>query len=134
MFAGPVKPADGQFVWTLFGLVAVTVALAAYLSLFPQDAGFLYFFIGIMFASSACTAAVSLRLKHHDYSPAAVLWLFATIALFQVWNLVVMGVSLLSRWWALGQPGYHIGVSAVVGLIPLLISIRVLGRKLRKAS
>src|SRR5438045_4432875 len=116
MFAGPVKPADGQFVWTLFGLVAVAVALAAYLSLFPQDAGFLYFFIGIMFASSACTAAVSLRLKHHDYSPAAVLWLFATIALFPVCNLVVSRASLLSRWWSLGPPGSHFGVRAVSSL------------------
>jgi hypothetical protein len=134
MLAGPVNDADRQLLWTLAGLAAVGIALAAYLSLFPRDAGFLYFIAGIMFASAACVAAVSLRLKNHDYSPAGILWLMATIGVFEVWTVVVMGVSLMSRWWAHGQPGYHVGVSAIVGLAPLLISIWVLGRKLRKAS
>ncbi len=133
IFAGPVSREDRQLLWMLIGLVAVDVALAAYLSLFPIYAGFLYFIMGIMFGGAAVNAAGILRLKRH-YSVAGIFWLMTTIAIFSVWNLIVMWVSLLSRWWAPSQPAYHIGVSAVIGLVPLLMGIWLLGRKLRKPS
>jgi hypothetical protein len=72
-------------------------------------------------------------LKRH-YSVAGIFWFLTIIAIFSTWNLVIMWVSLLTRWWAHGQPGYHIGTSAIVGLIPLLIAIGRFGLKLRKAS
>lgn len=133
IFAGPVSREDRQLLWMLFGLVAVDVALAAYLSLFPTDAGFLYFIVGIILGGTAFNAVGFLRLKHH-YSVAGIFWFLTIIAIFSTWNLVVMWGSLLSRWWAHGQPGYHIGTSAIVGLIPLLIAIWRFGLKLRKAS
>ena len=87
----------------LVGLVALDIALAVYLSLFPIYAGFLYFTMGIMFGGAALNGAAPLRLKRH-YSPAAIFWFLTSIAIFSIWNLAVMWVTLLSRWWAASQP------------------------------
>ncbi len=133
IFAGPATREDGQLLWMLVGLVAVDIALAVYLGLFPIYAGFLYFTMGIMFGGAALNGAGLLRLKRH-YSLAAIFWFITIIAIFSIWNLVVMWVSLLSRWWAASQPGYHIAISAIVGLVPLLIGIWLFARKLRQAS
>jgi len=133
IFAGPLAREDGQLLWMLIGLAAVDAALAAYLSLFPRYAGGLYFIVGIVFVGTAFNVAGILRLKRH-YSISGIFWFMATIAIVSIWNLVVMWVSLLSRWWASSQPGYHVGISAAIGLLPLLISIGLLGRKVRQAS
>jgi len=129
IFAGPVTREDWQLVWMLAGLVALDVAVAAYLSLVPVDGGFLYFIVGIMFGASVLIGVGSLRFRHH-YSAAGFFWFLASIGAFQAWNIVIMWGSLLSRWWTHNQPGYHIGIGAVIGLIPLLIGIWRLGQKL----
>jgi len=131
IFAGPVTREDWQLVWMFAGLVSLDVAVAAYLSLFPIDGGFLYFIVGIMFGASVLIGAGSLRFKHH-YSAAGFFWFLASIGAFQAWNIVIMWGSLLSRWWTHNQPGYHIGIGAIVGLIPLVIGIWKLGQKLTR--
>jgi hypothetical protein len=131
LLSGAAISEDRQLLWMLYGLVAVDVASAAYLSLFPLDTGFLYFIVGIMFGASAFIGVGAARFRRH-YSPAGILWFLATIGAFQAWNVVVMWVSLLTRWWAHNQPGYHIAAGAAIGLIPLLVGISLLARKLRR--
>lgn len=41
------------------------------------------------------------------------------IAVFSLWNGVVIAVSVASGWWAAGQPGIHATVSFAVSALPL---------------
>jgi hypothetical protein len=131
MLAGPVSREDRQLLWMLGGLAAVDVAMAAYLSLFPLYAGFLYFIVGILFAALAFIGIASVRFKNH-YSPAGIFWFLATIGAFQALNLVVMWAGLLISWRVSGRPGYPIAIGALLGLAPLAVGVWQLGRKLRR--
>ncbi len=133
MLAGPVRREDAQLVWMLVGLTAVDVGIATFLSLFPVDAGFLYFIVGILFAAVALIGVASTRFKSH-YSPAGIFWFLATVGAFQALNIVVMWAGLLISWKASGHPGYPVAIGAAVGLVPLPAGIWLLGRKLRSAS
>jgi hypothetical protein len=132
IFAGPATREDGELVWMLVALFVLDIALAGYLSLFPVDAGFLYFIVGIMLGALAFDLAGLLRLKRH-YSFAGIFWFITSIGAFQAWNIVVMWVTLGTRWWAHHQPGYHIGVGAAVGIVPLLVGIWKFGSKVSTA-
>jgi hypothetical protein len=63
IFDGPVIREDTQLLWMLIGLAAADIAMAAYLSLFPVNAGFLYFVVGVLFGAIAFIAAASMRFK-----------------------------------------------------------------------
>lgn len=133
IFEGPVIREDTQLLWMLIALAAVDVATAAYLSLFPVYAGFLYFIVGVLFVAIAFIAAASLRFKNH-YSPTGIVFFLATIAAFQAWNILVMWGGLLISWKATGHPGYPVALGAAVGLVPLPVGTWLLRRKLRGAA
>ena len=133
IFDGPVIREDTQLLWMLLGLAAVDIATAAYLSLFPVYAGFLYFIVGILFGAVAFMAAAGMRIRNH-YSPTGIVWFLATVGAFQAWNIVVMWAALLISWKVSGHPGYPVAVGAAVGLVPLPVGIWQLRRRLRQSG
>ena len=133
IFEGPVIREDAQLQWMLVALAALDIGIAAYLSLFPMDTGFLYFIVGIMFAAIAFIATAAMRFKNH-YSPTGIVWFLATVGAFQAWNIVVMWAALLISWKASGHPGYPVAIGAAVGLIPLPVGIWQLRRRLRQSG
>src|SRR5438445_12257180 len=64
IFAGPVTREDWQLVWMFAGLVSLDVAVAAYLSLFPIDGGFLYVIVGIVSGASVLIRVGSTSFKN----------------------------------------------------------------------
>src|SRR5260370_29883758 len=111
MLAGPVRREDAQLVWMLVGLTAVDVGIATFLSLFPVDAGFLYFIVGILFAAVPLLGVASARFKRH-YSPAGIFWVLAAAGALQALNIGVMWAGLLISWNASGHPGRPFPVRA----------------------
>jgi hypothetical protein len=128
---GAAQHDDRELLWMLIALLGFDVVVAAGLSLFPIFAAWLYFIVAIMFGGTALLIAGLLRLKSH-YSVAGIFWFMATIGLFQLWCVIVMWAGVLTGWWASNQPGYHLALSAAVGLVPLGIGTWLLGRKLRQ--
>jgi hypothetical protein len=131
IFDGPVIREDTQLLWMLIGLAAADIGIAAYLSLFPVNAGFLYFVVVVLFGAIAFIAAAGMRFKNH-YSPPGIFWFLTTIAAFQALNIVVMWAGLLISWKVTGHPGYPVAIGALFGLAPLPVGVWQLGRKLRR--
>lgn len=50
-------------------------------------------------------------------------------AAFTWWNAAVAGVSVVSGWWAPGQPTYHFTVSTIAAAVPLLVAAYLIGRR-----
>jgi len=132
-FRGAAKSDDRELVWAMVALGVGTLLGAALLSFHAIPYGWVYYIAATYVAGLALLTLATLRLQQH-YSLAGIFWFVTSIGLFQLWNSVVMWVSLLSGWWASGQPGYHLVISAAAGLIPLFVGIWQLGRKVSKAS
>jgi hypothetical protein len=83
--------------------------------------------LAIVVVGSVGFIFVGLRIR--AYSRTGILMYFGGIAVFNVWNGIVVGVSIVTRWWALTQPSYHFGLSELVGAIPLLVAAWLIGRR-----
>ncbi len=81
----------------------------------------------VMGVALAAILVVALRIR--AYSRMGVLWFTLTAALFTVWNATVTSVSLLTHFWSAQQPGYHFGLSVLVGVLPLLVGAWLIGRR-----
>ena len=84
--------------------------------------------VALMLAT-AIVASVVIGLRIRAYTRAGIILYFSTIIAFNVWNAAVTGVSILTRFWASGQPIYHLGMSVAVGVIPPVIGMIVLARR-----
>lgn len=117
--------------WLLVGLAAATGLVAALGTLIKGSLAYagIYLALGTFVVAMVLMGGVVLRLRAH-YSVAGCLWFLTSVAAYQLLNIVVMWTSLLSGWWAAGQPGYHVGLTTAIGLVPLLGGIWKLGRKL----
>lgn len=115
----------------LVGLAAATGIAAALVSLAQGTVAYtgIYLALGTFVVCLVVMGVAVLRLRT-NYSVAGCLWFLTAVVAFQLLSIVVMWVSLLTGWWATGQPAYHVGLSAAVGLVPLLAGIWKLGRKL----
>ena len=75
------------------------------------------------------TAIVVVALRIRAYSRVGVLWFTLTAALFTVWNATITSASLITHFWSAQQPGYHFGLSVLVGVLPLLVGAWLIGRR-----
>ena len=135
-FALPLIREDSQLVWLLILLLLADIVAGGVIS-FEQAGGPIwirgcYFGAGTYFAGVAVILIAGLRFKNH-YSVAGLFWILATILTFHVWNLAIISASILIGWWSAHQPGWHLGVTAAIGLLPLLVAIWQLRQKLRRA-
>ena len=124
-----VRSADSALVWLQVLILAAYVFGAAIVSVSPdRSSAFLGIAViaGVM-AAIALVVGVGLRIR--VLSRRGVIVFFATLVAFNLWNSAVVSASILTRFWALGQPSYHFGISEAVGVIPLLIGMWVLRRR-----
>ena len=110
-------------------LLAVYLTAAGLMSLSPHRGSTFanVAIVGVLAAGIAFAVIVGLRIR--AYSRAGILLYFGTLIAFNLWNALVTSVSIATRFWALGQPSYHFGISELVGTLPLVIGIWLLGRR-----
>lgn len=128
--AARVRQADHQLKWILLGLGGAYLLVGGVVSASPPNGGATFAplaFLVIMSGGLIGTALVIWRIR--AYSPAGMRWLSVGASAFTFWNAIVAGVSVLSGWWAPHQPSYHFGVSAAVGVIPLMVAAWLIGRR-----
>jgi hypothetical protein len=118
-----VHRADHQLGWIVLGIAGIYLSVGALMSTLPDPrrAGPVVgpAILAVMVVGVVGLVFVGLRIR--AYSRTGILLYFGGVALFNVWNAIVVGVSIGTRWWASTQPSYHFGVSVAVGTIPLLV-------------
>jgi hypothetical protein len=126
-----VRRVDHQLGWTLLGIAAIDLAVGALMSTLPDPrrAGPVVgpAIMAILVVGLVGLVFVVLRIR--AYSRSGILLYFGGVALFNVWNAIVVGVSIGTRWWAATQPSYHFGISAAIGTIPLLVVTWLIWRR-----
>jgi hypothetical protein len=126
-----VNRADHQLGWIVLGIAAVYLAVGALMSTLPDPrrAGPVVgpAILAVMVVGLVGLVLVFLRIR--AYSRTGILLYFGGIAAFNLWNAIVVGVSIGTRWWASTQPSYHFGVSVAVGTIPLLVVAWLIWRR-----
>jgi hypothetical protein len=121
--AARVRRSDHQLGWIVLGISATYLAVGALISTLadPRRGGPVVgpAILAIMVVAVVGLVYVGLRIR--AYSRTGILLYFGGVAAFNVWNAIIVGVSIGTRWWASTQPSYHFGVSVSVGVIPLLV-------------
>jgi hypothetical protein len=126
-----VRHADHQLGWIVLGIAAAYLAVGALMSTLPDPrrAGPVVgpAILAVMVVGLVGLVIVFLRIR--AYSRTGILLYFGGVGAFGLWNGIVVGVSIATRWWALTQPSYHFGVSVVVAVIPLLVAAWLILRR-----
>jgi hypothetical protein len=129
--AARVRQAGRQFGWVLLGIAAMYLAVAGIMSTLPDPrrGGPVVGLALLVLLFGGLVPLIWILYRIRAYSRTGVVWYFAGIAAFNLWNGLVVGVSIGTRWWAATQPAYHFGLSAIVGVIPLLVAAWLIGRR-----
>lgn len=116
------------FAGATIGLMLVLVVVGSLPNWLAPVAGFI---VPAAFAAIA-VAVISLQMRQRAYSPTGNRIFVVTVLVWLVWGLAVMQFSAHSGWWV-PQPrlqrGWHFLVSALVGVVPLLVGAWLLGRR-----
>lgn len=127
--AAEVRRSDLQLSWVLQALAGGYLGIAVVGSAAPDRTGA---FVAVMFViilASVAAVAVLIGLRIRAYTRTG-LQIFAITAIgFNVWNAVIAGVSIGTRFWATSQPSYHFAISALVAIIPLLTGAAIIWRR-----
>lgn len=129
--AARVRRSDHQLAWMLASVAAVWLAAAGVISTLPtlRRGGPIASFALAAILICGIVALVVVGVRIRAYSRPAILLYFGGIVVFNLWNSAVTGVSILTRWWAPPQPSYHFGLSALVGVIPLMVAAWLIARR-----
>lgn len=129
--AAHVRRSDHQLGWILACVAAVWLAAAGVISTLPtlRRGGPIVgiAILAILIVGVAAIVFVGVRIR--AYSRPGILLYFGGIAAFNIWSAAVTGVSINTLWWAPPQPSYHFGLSALVGVIPLLVAAWLILRR-----
>ena len=125
MRSSQVRGADAQLGWILLLLVVADLGIASLISLAFHSAGPAV--LAIYLTTLGMVVVVLVRIRVYSRTGLRVFSVSATA--FTIWNALVSGVSVAAKWWGPTQPTYHFGVSAVIGVLPLLVGIWLLFRK-----
>ncbi len=127
--ASQVRQADSQLRWMLVALLAAYLGVAVLMSVSPHH-GSTFAAAGIIAMLVAAVAtAVIVGVRIRAYSRTGIRLYFGTLIAFNLWNALVTSASIGTRFWALGQPSYHFGISEMVGVAPLVIGVWLLSRR-----
>jgi hypothetical protein len=129
--AALVRRAGRQFGYVLLGIAAIYLSAGALISTLPDPrrAGPFVGLALLVLLTGGLIGAIWILYRIRAYSRTSLAWYFAGIAAFNLWNGLVVGVSIGTRWWAATQPAYHFGLSAIVAVIPLLVAAWLIGRR-----
>ncbi len=126
-----VHRADHQLGWIVLGIAAIYLAVGALMSTLPDPrrAGPVVgpAILAVMVVGLVGLVFVCLRIR--AYSRTGILLYFGGVGAFGLWNGIVVGVSIATRWWASTQPSYHFGIDVVVAIIPLLVAAWLIWRR-----
>jgi hypothetical protein len=127
--AAQVRRADRTFSRMLLVIVGLYIAVGAVMSIAGRRGGPIAAFSLLAIAVTALIAVVWLGLRLRAYSRAGILWYVWAIAAFSIWNGIVVGMSLVTRFWSSTQPSYHFGLSVLVAVVPLVVAAYLIGRR-----
>jgi cell division protein FtsX len=128
--AARVRRADHQFRWFLLGVAAAYVGGSAIISTSPRPGGSAVAWIALLaFLIAWMVAFIAFGLRIRAYSRRGFLYFLGAYAAFVVWDAIVNGVSLGSRFWSPLEPSYHLVISEAVGVIPLIVAAWLIGRR-----
>jgi len=132
--AAQLRRADLQLSWMLLAVLGAYLGVAVVLSLGPhQGSTWAGISVVVMLAGFIATAVV-IGLRVRAYSRTGIVLYFASVIGFNVWNAAVTSTSIITRFWAAGQPSYHFGVSLAIGSIPLWIGAYLIRRRASRAG
>ena len=129
--AARVRQAGRQFGWVLLGIAAMYLAVAGIMSTLPDPrrGGPVVGLALLVLVFGGLVPLIWILYRIRAYSRTAIGWYFAGVAAFNLWNGLVVGASIATRYWAPGQPAYHFCVSAIIGVVPLLVAAWLIGRR-----
>ncbi len=127
--AARVRRADHQFRWILLILVATYLVAAGIVSATSRPGPSYGWLVLLVLVTGGVVGIGLLVWWIRAYSRTGVLWFTVAAAAFTWWNAIVCGISVLTGWWGPHQPNYHFGVSALVGVIPLIVAAWLIGRR-----
>lgn len=127
--AGQVRRSDRQLSWMLLVVAGVYLGAGLVVSVSPHDGRSVAGPAVLLILALAVGAAVAIGLRIRAFSRDGIRWYFATMIAFNLWNAAIIGASVITRFWASGQPGYHFLVSAAVASLPLVAGAWLLGRR-----
>jgi hypothetical protein len=126
-----VRRVDHQLGWIVLGIAAIYLAVGALMSSLPDPRragpGIGSAILAVMVIGLVGLVVVFLRIR--AYSRTGILLYFGGVGTFGLWNGIVVGVSIATRWWASTQPSYHFGISVVVAVIPLFVAAWLIWRR-----
>jgi hypothetical protein len=127
--ARQVRRSDRQLSWMLLLVAGIYIMAGVLVSVSPEGGRSIAgpAVLGILAVAIGAAVVVGFRIK--AFSQGGIAWYFATMIAFNLWNAGVVGGSVATRFWALGQPAYHFGISAAVAVLPLLAGAWLLGRR-----
>ena len=116
-----VRRADNSLRWMLIVIAAVYVVAPGIVSVIPRNEGPV---MGVVFAVAlvGIVAVVFVGRRLRAFSRAGIAWFVGGLILFQVWNAGVTAVSTMTGWWSPAEPNFHLAVSELVGVIPLIVA------------
>ncbi len=124
-----VRRADHQFRWILLILVAVYLLAAGIISVTSRPGPSFGGLVVLVLIIGGLVGSALLIWWIRAYSHAGIRWFIGAVVAFTWWNGIVCALSILTGWWGPSQPNYHFGVSAVVGVIPLVVAAWLVGRR-----
>jgi uncharacterized membrane protein len=127
--AARVRRSDRQFRWILLAIAVMYLAVGAVMSVSPHHGSNPAGLAVVLVMGVVVAAIVVVALRIRAYSRVGILWFTLTASAFTVWNATVTSASLLTHFWAAGQPSYHFGLSVLVGVIPLVVGAWLIGRR-----
>jgi hypothetical protein len=124
-----VRRADHEFQWILLIIAATYLSVAAILSVSPHHGTTFSGIATLVIAAAAVIGLVWRGVRLRAFTHAGFLGYMFAIAAFSVWNGLAVGVSVATRYWASNQPSYHFGVTALIGIIPLIGAAFIIRRR-----
>ena len=119
------RPADVQLAWILGVLVAAVLVIAGLMSAAFHVVGPVV--LGVYLLAIVLVALVLIRIRVYSRRGLQIFALSASA--FTIWNALGAAVSVATGWWGPSAPTYHLGLTEVVTVLPLLVGVWLLLRR-----